>query len=100
LARIKAEGATWELCSFTIDIGVPLMIQGSAPILHDGKVVGVTTSSGYGHTIGKNICYGYRTVENALSGDSFEIESYKEIYPAKLEPNRVLYDPERKKILA
>jgi 4-methylaminobutanoate oxidase (formaldehyde-forming) len=100
LSKIKAEGAKWKLCIFTIDAGKPLMIQGSAPILHDGKVVGVTTSSGYGHTIGKNICYGYIAVENAPSGDSFEIESYKEIYPAKLESNRVLYDPERKKILA
>jgi len=37
---------------------------------------------------------------NALSGDRFEIESYKEIYPAKLEPNRTLCDPERNKIPA
>jgi hypothetical protein len=37
---------------------------------------------------------------NALSGDRFEIESYKEIYPAKLEPNRTLYDPERNKMPA
>jgi glycine cleavage system aminomethyltransferase T/glycine/D-amino acid oxidase-like deaminating enzyme len=99
LARIKAEGATWELCSFTIDVGAPLMIQGSAPILHDGKVVGVTTSSGYGHTIGKNICYGYIPADYA-DPDGFEIESYKEVYSAIREPSRVLYDPERKKILA
>jgi len=30
----------------------------------------------------------------------YEIESYTQIYPAKREPNRALYDPYRKKILS
>jgi len=100
LARIKSEGAKWKLCAFTIDAGKPLMVQSSAPILCKGEVVGVATSAGYGHTVKKNICYGYIPIEHAGYKDGFEIESYKEIYPAKLEPNRALYDPERKKILA
>ena len=100
LAKIKNEGAGFKLCSFIIDSDEPLMIQSSAPILHEGKVVAVTTSSGYGHTIGKNICYGYLPVDKLSLGDAFEIESYKERYPAKIQLNRVLYDPERKKILA
>ena len=100
LARIKSEGPKWKLCSFTIDAGKPLMIQGSAPILHNGTVVGVTSSSGYGHTIGKNICYGYLPADMSGITDGYEIESYNDVYPAKREPSRVLYDPERKKILA
>jgi 4-methylaminobutanoate oxidase (formaldehyde-forming) len=99
LAKIKAEGPEWKLCSFTIDTGEPLMLHGSAPIVHKGKVLGVTTSSGYGHTIGKNICYGYLPVEDASHDEGYEIEVYKQVYPAKLEPNRALYDPERKRIL-
>ncbi|MBW2158096.1 MAG: aminomethyltransferase family protein, partial [Deltaproteobacteria bacterium] len=99
LARIKADGPKWKLCSFTIDAGKPLMLQGSAPIILNGKVIGVTTSAGYGHTIGKNICYGYIPAEKSGVVDGFEIESYNERYPAKLESGRVLYDPERKKIL-
>jgi glycine cleavage system aminomethyltransferase T len=54
---------------------------------------------GYGHTIGKNICYGYISVADASHDEGYEIEVYKEVYPAKLEPSRVLYDPEREKIL-
>jgi 4-methylaminobutanoate oxidase (formaldehyde-forming) len=100
LATIKAEGAKWKLCTFTIDADKPLMIQSSAPIICNGEVISVTTSSGYGHTIGKNICYGYLPVEKSDSGEAFEIESYNECYPATLEPSRVLYDPDRKKILA
>ena len=86
--------------TFTIDTGAPLMLQGSAPILHAGKVVGVTTSSGYGHTIGKNICYGYLPADMADVKDGYEIESYKTTYPAVLEINRQLYDPDRKQVLA
>jgi glycine cleavage system aminomethyltransferase T len=63
-------------------------------------VVGVTTSAGYGHTIGKNICYGYLPVDKVDVTSDFEIESYSEVHAAKLQPSRVLYDPERKKILA
>ena len=99
LTRVKAEGPKWKLCSFTIDTGEPLMLQGSAPIIQGGKVLGVTSSSGYGHTVKKNICYGYIPAHAADINSEFEIESYKEIYPAKLEPSRVLYDPAREKIL-
>lgn len=99
LEKVKAEGPRWKLCSFTIDAGKPLMAHGSAPILMNGEVVGVTTSAGYGHTVGKTICYGYIPVDRANQAEGFEIEIYKEVYPAKREPSRVLYDPERKKIL-
>lgn len=100
LARIKAEGSKWMLCTFTIDAEAPLMLQGSAPILHDGKVVSVTTSSGYGHTIGKNICYGYLPADMADIWEGFEIESYQTTYTAKREPKRQLVDPERQKLMS
>ena len=62
--------------------------------------MGVSTSSGYGHTIGKNICYGYLPADMAEETDGFEIESYKVVYPASKEANRALYDPKREKILS
>ena len=99
LAAIKTAGPEWKLCSFTIDAGKPVMIQSSAPIIYQGKVLGVTTSSGYGHTVAKTICYGYLPAGEAYAADGFEIESYMETYPARLEPARTLYDPQRKKIL-
>jgi len=99
LAKIKVKGPQWKLCSFTIDVGRPLMLQGSAPIVHKGAVLGVTASSGYGHTLKKNICYGYIPAEKADPANNFEIESYNEVYPATLESGRVLYDSGRKKIL-
>ena len=99
LAEAKAKGPEWKLCSFTIDTGKPLMVQGSAPILLGGQVVGVTTSSGYGHTLKKNICYGYIPLAQVNPANVFEIQSYQKMYPATLETSRILYDPGREKIL-
>jgi 4-methylaminobutanoate oxidase (formaldehyde-forming) len=99
LAKIKTEGPKLKLCTFTIESDEPLMLHGSAPIIRKGEVLGVTTSSGYGYTIGENICYGYVSVEDASHDEGYEIEIYKEVYPARLEASRVLYDPERKRML-
>jgi 4-methylaminobutanoate oxidase (formaldehyde-forming) len=99
LARIKDKGSEWRLCSFTIDTEKPVMVQSSAPILFEGQVLGVATSAGYGHTIGKTICFGYIPAGHTEFDQGFSIEIYKEIHPATCHPRRALYDPERKKIL-
>jgi 4-methylaminobutanoate oxidase (formaldehyde-forming) len=99
LMKIKTEGPRLRLCTLTIETDRPLMLHGSAPIMHNGKVLGVVTSSGYGHTVKKNICYGYIAVTDIRQDEGYEIEAYQQVYKAKLEPNRALYDPERRRIL-
>jgi 4-methylaminobutanoate oxidase (formaldehyde-forming) len=99
LMRVNNEGPRFKLCTFTIETETPLMLQGSAPIMYKGEVLGVTTSSGYGHTVKKNVCYAYIPVDEASYEERYEIEVYQERYSAKLEPSRALYDPERKRIL-
>jgi sarcosine dehydrogenase len=99
LMKIKTEGPKFRLCTFTLKADRPLMLHGSAPILYKGEVQGVVTSSGYGHTVKKNICYGYIASEDIRRHGDYAIEAYQQLYQAILEPSRVLYDPERKKIL-
>ncbi len=99
LMKIKTEGPRLRLCTFTIETDRPLMLHGSAPIMHNGKVLGVVTSSGYGHTVKKNICYGYIAVADIRQDEGYEIEAYQQVYKAKLESIRALYDPERRRIL-
>jgi len=99
LSKIKAEGPEWQLCSFTLQSDRPVMMQSSAPIICDGEVIAVTTSAGYGHTVGQTICYGYIPKACAAGDHRFEIESYRELYPAVRAANRALYDPQREKIL-
>jgi 4-methylaminobutanoate oxidase (formaldehyde-forming) len=99
LTKIKAEGPKVKLCGFTINADQPVMMQSSAPIVYRDEVLGVATSCGYGHTVKKNICYGFLPTGREYVADGFEIESYREVYPARLEPSRTLYDPERRKML-
>jgi len=94
--RNKAEGPRRKLCVFTTD-GAAALYGGEA-ILRDGKVIGVTSSGGYGYTVGKSIAFGYVPTEEA-GHDAYEIEAFCERHPAK-RAAQALYDPERKKILA
>jgi len=100
LVGVKNSGPRWTLCTFTLDADQPVMLRGSEPILLNDNVVGVTTAGGYGYTVGKTIAYGYLSSEDARHDAGYEIEVYREKYPAKREPRRALYDPERKKIFS
>jgi glycine cleavage system aminomethyltransferase T len=77
-----------------------VLILGVYHIVHQGKVIGMTTSCPFGYRVAKTIAHGYAPVAEANHTDSYEIESETQIYPAKREPNRALYDPQRKKILS
>jgi 4-methylaminobutanoate oxidase (formaldehyde-forming) len=88
LARIKAEGVKRCLCSFTVEGFAPF--HGSEAILYDGRVVGATTSAGFGHTLGKTIAFGYLAVELQGAVD-FEIEAFGNRYRAT-RGSRCLYD--------
>jgi len=99
LVNIKEKRPIWKLCTFTIDTDQPIMIRGSEPIMHNGKVIGITTSGGYGYTVGKTIVYSYIPLEDAKYTQDYEIEVYMEVYSITRHENRALYDPERKKIL-
>ncbi len=90
LQRIKAEGVRQTLCTFVVEDFAPF--HGGEAILLNGEVVGRTTSTGYGHSVGKTIAFGYLPVD-ASKRTSFEIEAFGKIYPAQRVP-RCLYDPQ------
>jgi 4-methylaminobutanoate oxidase (formaldehyde-forming) len=96
LARAKPEGPRQRLCCFTLEAEAP--VYGGEAILRDGKVLGVTSSGGFGHTVGKPIVLGYLPAEVAGFAD-YEIEAFCERVPA-VRHDRALYDPDRKRILA
>lgn len=96
LAKIKAQGVRRKLCSFTVDGFAPLL--GGEAILHGGKVVGSTSSTGYGYTLGKTIAFGYLPTE--LAGETaFEIEAFGKPYAATRGP-RTLYDARMERLKA
>jgi len=89
LLRVKAEGVKRRLCAFTLE--APAMVHGGEAILRQGRVLGVTSSGNFGHTVGKPIVHGYIPVEDAGATD-FVIESFGEAIPA-IRHDGPLYDP-------
>ena len=98
LVKVKEKGSRWKLCSFTIDADGPVMVGGSEPVSHYGEVIGITTSGGYGYSLGKTIVYSYIPIAHANHTDGYEIEVYMEKFPAVRHDSRSLYDPEHRKI--
>jgi len=96
LDRIKREGVARKLCCFTLDRFAG--VHGGEAILRHGRVVGVTTSGGFGHTVGKPIVLGYLGVAD-IGDDGYEIEAFGAPIPATRHPH-ALYDPTRARILA
>jgi len=94
LAKIRAEGVTRKLCSFTVEGFAPLL--GGEAILRDGKVVGSTSSAGFGHTLGKTIAFGYLPAE--IAGETrFVIEAFGKAHQATRGP-RCLYDAKMERL--
>lgn len=75
---------------FRLDRKVP--VHGGEAVLRGGKVLGVTTSADFGHTIGAPIVYAYVPASEA-GHDRYEVEVFGEAVPARrtFEP---LYDPQ------
>jgi 4-methylaminobutanoate oxidase (formaldehyde-forming) len=89
LARIREQGVRRRLVTFTSPGLIPLF--GGEPIAKDGRVVGATTSAGFGHTLQQTIAFGYLPVELAGETD-FTIEAFGRPHPAQ-RGARCLYDP-------
>jgi len=89
LLELKDKGTGRRLAIFTLDGYRP--IYGGEPVLSNDRVIGVTSSAGFGHTVGKSIAYAY-LAEDDFQSPSFEIEVFGERYPATRHDGP-LYDP-------
>jgi len=90
LAQIAEKGPDQALCTFALNEKAP--VNGGEAILRKGKVLGVTSSADFGHTVGVPIVYGYVPTSEAAHTD-VTIEVYGQPIDA-VRHNRPLYDPE------
>ncbi len=97
LLKIKDKGAPWKLRTFTLEADRPMLLHGGETITCSGRVVGVVTSGGFGHTVGKTIAMGYLSAEDSRATEGFAIEVFGEPFPATL-TTKACYDPERLRI--
>jgi len=96
LEKAKAAGPAYKLITLLVDADVQL--YGGEAIRRNGKVLGVTSSAGWGHTIGKAIAFGYVPADEAGHGD-YEIEAFTRRHAARRIDGAAV-DPQRKKILS
>jgi len=96
LEKARASGPRRRLIVLTVD--APVQLYGGEAIRRGGKVLGVTSSAGWGHTIGKAIAFGYVPAEEAGHAD-YEIEAFTLRHPAQRIAGAAV-DPARAKILA
>ncbi|MCM0019881.1 MAG: FAD-dependent oxidoreductase [Tagaea sp.] len=96
LAKAKAEGPKRKLIVLTVE--APVQLYGGESLIREGKTLGVASSGGWGHTIGKGILFGYVPAAEAAHRD-WEIEAFTRRYAAtRIDGSAV--DPKRHKILA
>ena len=95
LEQQKRDGVKHKLRWFSIPGRVP--VHGGEAILRAGKPVGLTTSAGYGYTVGKSILCGYLGPED-WDAEKVEIEAFGERHEAASH-RKPLYDPGRARIL-
>jgi 4-methylaminobutanoate oxidase (formaldehyde-forming) len=79
-------------------IDADVQLYGGEAIRRDGKVLGVTSSAGWGHTIGKAIAFGYVPAKEAVHAD-YEVEAFTRRHGA-VRIDGAAVDPQRRKILA
>ncbi len=77
---------------------------GGEPIIHQGQIVGLTTSGAFGHTIGRGIALGYvrtegQNVHDIIGAGGFEIEIACQRYSAEVSL-RAAYDPKGERMKA
>ncbi len=96
LEKAKATGPRRKLITLLVD--APVQLYGGEAIRRAGKVLGVTSSAGWGHTVGKAVAFGYVPAEEAGHAD-YEIESFTRNHAATRIAGAAV-DPERRKILA
>ena len=49
-------------------------VHGGEPVLDGDRVIGVTTSGGYGHTVRKSLCFAYVEPDYAAPGKRIDVE--------------------------
>jgi 4-methylaminobutanoate oxidase (formaldehyde-forming) len=95
LQDIKRGRIRQKLCAIAIGGEDWLPLYGAEAVVSDGRVITRLRSSGYGHTVKKNIGLAYLPLELAKEGTALEIEIFGEMVPAQVAP-RIMYDPEGK----
>ncbi|RYG91135.1 FAD-dependent oxidoreductase [Loktanella sp. IMCC34160] len=93
------QGSKKRFVTLIVDAGdcdAPYM----STLWHDGKIVGETTSGGWGYRIGASVALGMLRTDLAVPGTEVEVEIYGERRRAVVQPDAPLWDPENERLRA
>ncbi len=96
--RVQAAGATTHLVTVRVD-AVDYDIRGGEPVFAGDRVIGVTTSGGYGHATGLSLGFAYVDSGFDAVGTKLEIMLLGERRAAEVIPASV-YDPSNARLKA
>jgi dimethylglycine dehydrogenase len=99
IERIRSEGVTQQLVYLEVD-AVDADCMGGEPIYADGRIVGVTTSGGYGHRTGKSLAFAYVAPEFTSIGTKIEVGILESRRPAMVIESEPVYDRENERLKA
>ncbi len=96
LLRLRDAGVSRRFVGLTLQDPEAIALGGE-PIVHQGRIVGLTTSAAFGHTVGRGIALGYvrtegQNVRDMIETGGFEVEIACRRFPAAASL-RAAYDP-------
>ena len=95
----KQRGVSKRFATLIVDAGAadaPYM----STLWHDGKIVGETTSGGWGYRVNASIALAMLRVDLAVPGTEIEVEIYGERCRAVVQEDQPLWDPENARLRA
>ncbi|MGJ8616119.1 MAG: GcvT family protein [Sulfitobacter sp.] len=99
LLNEKQQGSKKRFVTMTVDAGdqdAPYM----STVIHNGEVVGETTSGDWGYRVGKSIALGMIRSDLAVPGTEVEINIFGKMCKATVQPDQPLWDPENTRLRA
>ena len=99
LQNEKQQGVKKRFVTLVVDAGdfdAPYM----STLWHDGKIVGETTSGGWGYRVDKSIALGMIRADLTEPGTSVEVEIFGERYHATVQKDEPLWDPKNERLRA
>jgi dimethylglycine dehydrogenase len=99
LQNEKQQGVKKRFVTLVVEAGdcdAPYM----STLWHDGKIVGETTSGGFGHRVDKSIALGMIRADLAVPGTKIEVEIFGENFPAIVQEDQSLWDPRNERLRA
>ncbi len=100
LQNEKQQGVTKRFVTLTLDEPGACDAPYMSTLWHDGRIVGETTSGGWGYRTGKSIALGMLRGDLTVPGTKIEVEIFGERFKATVQQDKPLWDPENLRLRA